>query len=220
MQISPGREIARDTTYDYKVKQDAAFNALARRNRVIGVLRFVVPGIGIFVTGFLFLQIILANIAVDYGISGLRVDKDQVVIEQPRYGGVMPDGTTYQILADVARVRLETRDLIDLAGANIEIEQENGYKIIADANSARLDLGTQSVVIPGLLKTLDTDNVVGQLNDVIIDWTTQILTARGTVRFEFEDGSVIRAQSLIYNAQNGEWEFERVIYNVPGDGGI
>ncbi len=201
-------------------RQRDVFKALIWRNRIIGILRLAVPGIGVIFAGFLILQIIISSIATEYGISGLKVERDQVVIEQPSYGGVMRDGTAYQILADVARVSISNPDIIDLAGANITIKQTDGYQIIADASGALLNIGNQNVVIPGLLQTLDTENVRGQLNDAIIDWPTQTLTARGAVRFEFDDGSVIRAQSLVYNAASGEWSFSGVIYNVPGDGGL
>jgi len=205
---------------DFSTRQTDVFNALIWRNRIIGILRLAVPGIGLIFAGYLIFQIILSSIATAYGISGLKIERDQVIIEQPRYGGVMRDGTAYQILADVARVRISDPDIIDLAGANITIEQQDGYQIIADASGALLNIGNQNVVIPGLLQTLDTQNVRGQLNDVIIDWTTQTLTSKGAVRLEFDDGSVIRAQSLIYNAASGEWDFSGVIYNVPGDGGL
>ncbi|MCF6328019.1 MAG: hypothetical protein L3J21_12130 [Devosiaceae bacterium] len=205
---------------DFSTRQTDVFNALIWRNRVIGILRLAVPGIGLIFAGFLIFQIILSSIATEYGISGLKIERDQVIIEQPSYGGVMRDGTAYQILADVARVRISNPDIIDLAGANITIEQKDGYQIIADASGALLDIGNQNVVIPGLLQTLDTQNVRGQLNDTIIDWPAQTLTSKGPVRLEFDDGSVIRAQSLKYNAASGEWDFSGVIYNVPGDGGI
>jgi len=205
---------------DFSTRQSDVFNALIWRNRIIGILRLAVPGIGLLFAGFLVFQIILSSIATNYGISSLKIERDQVIIEQPRYGGVMRDGTAYQILADVARVRINNPDIIDLAGANITIEQQDGYQIIADTSGALLDIGNQNVVIPGVLQTLDTQNVKGQLNDVIIDWPAQTLTTRGSVRFEFDDGSVIRAQSLIYNAASGEWNFSGVTYNVPGDGGL
>lgn len=204
----------------YKARQIAIFRTLVWRNRLIGILRLAVPGVGILFTGFLSIQIIWSGIASDYGISSLTVEKDQVVIEKPRYGGVMQNGTLYQIVADLARININARNKIDLVDANIQIEETGGYKILADASSAQLDLTRQNVVIPGLLKTLDTDNVAGLLNDVIIDWPMQVLTSRGDVRFEFDDGSTIEAQSLVYNGAIGEWDFSRVIYKVPGDGGI
>ena len=205
---------------EFNTRQTEVFNALVRRNHVIGILRLLVPGIGLAFTGFLVFQIIISSMATDYGISGLRVERDKIVIEQPRYAGVMQNGTAYRILADVAQVRVNNPDIIDLAGANITIDQEDGYQIVADASGAVLDIGNQNIVIPGILNTLDTDNVRGQLYDTTIDWPSQTLTSIGSVRLEFDDGSVIRAKSLVYDAKSGEWVFSGVIYNTPGDGGI
>ncbi len=204
----------------HKTGQAEIFRGLVRRNRLVFILRLAVPGIGVLFTVFLVFQIIVSSIATDYGISSLRVERDQVVIEQPRYGGVMKDGTTYRIVSDVARVRISSRDIVDLAGASIQIEQPDGYGVVADADWAQLNLASQNVAVPGLLKTLDSDNVRGFLNDVLIDWPARELRARGPVRLEFEDGSLIRAQSLVYDAKSGEWDFSGVTYNAPGDGGL
>ena len=200
-------------------RRASVFAALRRRNHIVGFLRFVVPGIGVVLAGFLIFQIVLTNIAKDYGISGLHVDKDQFIIDQPRYGGVMANGMHYEVVAEVARVQINTTDIINLENARITIEQDDGYKMVANTPAARLDLTRQQVQIKGVMHTIDSDNVVGELNDSIIDWPSQTLTANAQVKFQFEDGSTINAQSLVYDANAASWEFSEVIYTTPGQGG-
>lgn len=202
-------------------KQRAAmYKTLRRRNLLIGFLRLAVPGVGILLAGFLIFQIVLTNLVKDYGISGLRVDKDQVVIDQPRYGGTMPDGARYEIVAEVARVQINTTDIIDLEKAEITIEQNDGYKMVATAPFAQLNLTAQNVRVDGVMHTLDTKNVTGELNDALIDWKNQVLTTSGPVEFIFEDGVTIEATSLIYDATLSKWDFIGATYTVPGDGGL
>lgn len=196
------------------------FAKLERRNLFIGFLRVAVPALGLTLAGFLVFQIFLANIAKEYGISGLRVDKEQVVIDGARYGGVTDDGTRYEIIAEKARVHIDNTDIIDLEMAEITIDAPDGYQLIATAPEAQMDLGKQTVRVTGIMYTKDNDNVIGELNDTIIDWPTQVLTASGPVRFEFADGAIINAQSLVYDASIPTWDFGKIIYNVPGDGGL
>lgn len=196
------------------------FAKLERRNSFISFLRFGVPALGLALIGFLIFQIFLANIAKEYGISSLQLDKEQVVIDGARYGGVTDDGTIYQIIAEKARVQVNNTDIIDLEMAKITIDAPDGYQLIATAPIAQMDMARQTVLVTGVLYTIDSDNVIGELNNTIIDWPTQVLTASGPVRFEFADGAIINAQSLVYDASIPIWEFGKTIYNVPGDGGL
>jgi lipopolysaccharide export system protein LptC len=195
------------------------FSRLQRRNRIIGFLRFGVPGAGIALAGVLVFQIVLANLAENFGVDGIRLERDQLVFDAPRYAGVMADGTVYEVVAEAARASVTNTDIINLDVATIVTEQPDGYSMTADAKNAQMNLVDQQVFVPGLMLTSDSNRVKGQLNDSIIDWPTQVLTARGPVRFDFEDGAAIEAQSLVYKANRKVWDFRDVRYTVPGDGG-
>ncbi|MCF6301704.1 MAG: hypothetical protein L3J13_00600 [Devosiaceae bacterium] len=196
------------------------YEKLNRRNTVISVLRWAVPGIGLLVAGFLIFQIILTNLANDYGISGLRIEQDQVVIDKPRYGGITEAGTRYNIEAEVARVQTSASNIVELEQATITIEQSDGYQMVARASNARLDLTKQTITIPGILNSTDSKGVRGVFLDSTIDWTTQTLNTRGAVTLEFEDGAIINAQSLVYDARTSNWDFTKAVYVVAGDGGV
>ena len=200
--------------------RDARFQSLNRRNNIVALLRIGVPGIGLLVAGFLIFQIVLTNLANDFAISGLRVEQDQVVIDEPRYGGVTADGTKYNIVAQEARIDINARDIINLQNATITIVQADGYEMIAETDTAQLNLDEQFIYVPGLMVTQDSDQVAGRFNDSIIDWTAQTLVSKGAVKVEFKDGAIINAQSLTYDAPNRLWDFGPTIYNLAGDGGI
>ena len=199
-------------------RRSELFSDFARRNRLVGILRWAVPGIGLMVAGVLVVQIILTNMARDYGISGLVVDKGQVIIDTPRYGGKLPDGSRYEVSAEVARVRIDATDMFDLEKARITITQPDGYQMVATAGEALLDLGRQTVQVPGTMQTRDSKNVTGELHDTIIDWNAQTLRAQGPVAFDFSDGARIQGRSLVYDAASGSWDFSGAVYTVPGDG--
>lgn len=200
--------------------RNARFIRLNRRNNFVAVLRIGVPGIGLLVAVFLIFQIVISNLANDFGISGLRVEQDQVVIDEPRYGGVTADGTKYNIVAQVARIDIIARDIINLQNATITIVQPDGYQMIAETEVAQLNLAEQFIFAPGLMVTQDSDQVAGQFNDSIIDWKAQTLVSKGAVKVEFKDGAIINAQSLVYDAPKRSWDFGPTIYNLGGDGGL
>ncbi len=193
---------------------------LNRRNLFVAILRIAVPAAGVALAGLLIFQIILSNLADNFGIGGIRLDRDQLVLDTPSYSGIMPDGTTYEVMAETARAGIEATDIINLDTATIVTEQTDGYTMTANADFARLFLTEQQVIVEGLMVTRDSNGVNGRLLDSVIDWPTQKLTSNGDVRFEFKDGAAIEAESLVYNAKRQVWDFKGVRYTVPGDGGL
>ncbi|HHB83650.1 MAG TPA: hypothetical protein ENK61_09305 [Devosia sp.] len=216
---SPHNDLETDPANEGAMRR-RQFQKLNRRNDIVAVLRWAVPVIGLLVTGILVVQIILTNLTRDYGISGLRIEQDQVVIDKPRYGGITPDGTRYNIEAAVARVQTSAADIIYLEQAGIVIEQSDGYQMRGEAQSAILDLTKQSINIPGIMRSTDSEGVRGVFVDTRIDWVSQTLNSRGAVTLEFEDGAIINAQSLLYDARAASWDFTRAVYVVAGDGGL
>ena len=196
------------------------FKRLNRRNNFVMILRFAIPVLGLLVAGFLIFQIILTNIYKGFGISGLRVEQDQVVIDNPSYGGVAGDGTRYSIVADGARISVSNTDIINLQNATITIQQTDGYEMIATTATAQMDLSKQLVIARGVMYTEDSQEVVGEFNNSTIDWAAQTFVADGEVKVEFKDGAIIIAQSLVYDAATQIWDFGPTIYKVSGDGGI
>ncbi|MCB9992714.1 MAG: hypothetical protein H6873_03540 [Hyphomicrobiaceae bacterium] len=187
------------------------------RNRVVGVLRWAVPLAGIVVAGFLIVSIILANIAKEYGIQGLRIEDDKIVIDTPEYSGVMGDGTTYNVVAEAARIQVNNTDVIDLETATIKTLDKKDYALTAKSDFAVLDLKAQTVNVPELMRTEDSDGVLGWLNNSFIDWKKQTLTSTGDVKFEFPDGGDINAKALDYDADADIWDFKEAIYRTPTD---
>ena len=53
------------------------YKRLLRRNRVVGVLRVLVPVLGVAVLSLLVIQIVIANAARDFGVSGIRIERRQ-----------------------------------------------------------------------------------------------------------------------------------------------
>src|SRR5690606_11660392 len=106
--------------------QDPGFRALtyrrlARRNRIVGTLRWAVPALGVLVFVGLFAQIFLGQLAGRLGAAGVSIDRGMLVVDTPRFAGVLTTGAAYTLTADEARVAIDRPNLIALTGALVTV---------------------------------------------------------------------------------------------------
>ena len=82
--------VARALTADQRAE---IFGRLVARNRIVGGLRVAVPALGLLAALLLVGQIWLANLESQYGVSGIRIDRGNMVVETPQYSEIGGDGT-------------------------------------------------------------------------------------------------------------------------------
>ena len=73
--------VARALTADQRAE---IFGRLVARNRIVGGLRVAVPALGLLAALLLVGQIWLANLESQYGVSGIRIDRGNMVVETPQ----------------------------------------------------------------------------------------------------------------------------------------
>jgi lipopolysaccharide export system protein LptC len=195
------------------------YRRLARRNRMVGVLRFVVPLFGALVLGGLIGQIYLASIGGQFGIAQLSVSPESITIEAPEYVGALADGSSYRVWAEQAEAATESSDLIDLANARLVIDRIDGVQLTMEAISAQLDTTNQLTLVSGVADVADSTGTTGTLVDSVFDWQAQTLTTRGRVVIDYADGSGVRAAGLVYDAANVIWTFEQSVVTLPSTPG-
>jgi len=207
-----------ETALDSAAGRERTYRRLQRRNRVVAALRWAVPGLGVLIAVALVVQIVISNLAGGIGATAVRVEQDRVVIDNPRYGGVTGDGMRYDITAAQARMNVNDTDLVELRDAVIVTEHADGSAVTGRAAAANLDLEAQTVSVPGVMTSEDSDGTRARFEDALIEWKDQRLVAEGPVRVDFADGAVLDADSVVYDADKGEWEFGRTVFTHPGDG--
>lgn len=201
--------------HDSLQQRNRIYKHLKRRNWLVGFLRIIVPTLGICLTLFLVAQIIIANIVAEYGIEGITIEDDKIVILSPEYSGVMDDGTLYTVVAEGAQIDANQTDLVDLDLATLKTLDPREYEMTAFADFAKLDLAKQTVTVPDLMRTVDSDGVEGALHDVFINWQRQRLTANSDVQMDFPDGARIVSEKLLYNGNADVWRFTTATYTIP-----
>ncbi|AKR58046.1 hypothetical protein XM25_20085 [Devosia sp. H5989] len=196
-------------------QREAMYGRLNLRNRLVSILRIGVPVLGALILVGIVGQIYLASLGIDFSIGRVSVQQDRIVVDVPRYDGVMADGAVYRVTAESASAALANVDVVDLVNAEASLHQPSGRIMSARAESAQLHMGSQRVEISGTAAIEDSFGTTGTLSDALVDWPAQTLIARGPVHFEFNDGSVIDGAGLIYDAAAQRWTFERATLTVP-----
>lgn len=205
---------------DSAAERARVYRRLRRRNLVVGLLRWAVPGLGVVVAGLLIAQIYLANLAQEFGVGGVRFDRESLIVDTPRFSGVMADGTRYSVAADTAVARLDNAEVIDMTTASIVTRRDDGYEMRAWSDTALLDLTVEQVTMPGVMTTLDSDGISGEIEGATVDWPTQTLTSTGRAAFVYPDGATVTGDTVVYDAEQGTWLFTNAVYTAPGDGGV
>ncbi len=192
--------------------------SLRRRNFFITILRIIFPAFGLLLLAYLIVQIILDNISAKFDLSGVRVKSDRLIIDNPEYGGVMNNGTKYFVKAKSASTPIGGSEKIDLFFSELKLIRKDNYQMDLSAKNAILNIEAQSIKVKDLLKVKDDKGMRADLYDSTINLATQTLLTEKKVFAEFSDGSVLRADNLIYNGGEEIWNLTNVTLLVPYEG--
>jgi lipopolysaccharide export system protein LptC len=188
---------------------------LDRRNRRVRFLRIGVPVFGMLVLAALMLQIFFSSLGTRFSIGQISVTPEAVVVEAPEYVGVLEDGASYRVSAVTARAATNRTDIIGLADARLVLDRADGVQMIADAAAGQLDMTNETTTVPGVADISDSNGTTGILRDSVFDWRRQVLTVNGEVIVDYADGTSVRADRMVYDAQAGTYSFERSVVTLP-----
>jgi hypothetical protein len=183
------------------------FGRLKTRNRLIGVLRIVVPLAGIAAFLILIGQIYLANIARQYGVSGIRIDRGDVVVETPQYSGMGSDGARYVVTAREARTPIDQPEEIMMSDATLQFTSPGEAAYFVSAIAASMNTKTQIVEIPGIANVTGEDGLEATLRAVRSDMENEITTADGPVNIKLSDGTTIDAATMVHDGKASLYTF-------------
>ena len=90
------------TAADTGTGRAAVYATLRRRNRVIGLLRILIPLAGAGVLAVLGVQLVIANLAHDFTIGNITISSSRVTVDAPTYAGRLSDGGIFTITGSKA----------------------------------------------------------------------------------------------------------------------
>jgi lipopolysaccharide export system protein LptC len=206
-------------TADIPDSRLAMYRSLQRRNRVVGLLRWLIPGIGVAVLAVLLAQMALASLGRDFTIGRITVARDKLTVEAPSYAGRMADGSVYTVAAAEAQAALDAPSLIDLSEASVILNRSNGVIATATAAAAKLESEKQFVDVAGLTNLTDTTGMRATLYGMHIDFPAQTLTASGAVDITFSGGQRLKSTGMSYDSVASVWKFSDVTLTLPNTPG-
>lgn len=198
----------------------ALYARLARRNRLVGLLRWLVPAAGVAVFAVLLTLIVIDNIGQRFGYSNIRIDRDNLVVETPKLTSTGHDGTLYALSARAARVAPTRSDLIDMEGATFTMTPLRGAEMRAQAAAAQFQTNDQLVNVPGVVHVTSNEGLDGTLEGVFADLMNWKLVASGAVSITLPGGSTVTSQGMTYDRQTGIYTFKRArvtLVSTPGE---
>ncbi len=208
--------IARTDSY---ARRAEILGSLITRNRVVAVLRVAVPLIGLGAFALLVTQIYLSNVMRQYGVSGIRIDRGNVVVDAPRYSGTGADGSTYLITAREAQTPLADGDQISMVNPSLQYARPVGGAYFASAAQATMNTRTQITIVPGITHISGDDGMEGTLTAVEANIANELITASGPVDITLANGTTITGSSMVHDGKAGTWTFTDatvIMQGLPG----
>lgn len=208
--------IARTDSYAGRAE---ILGSLITRNRVVAVLRIAVPLIGLGAFALLVGQIYLSNMMRQYGVSGIRIDRGNVVVDAPRYSGTGADGSVYLLTAREAHTPLADSDQISMINPTLQYSRSTGGGYFGSAAAATMNTRTQIAIVPGLTSISGDDGMEGTLDSVEADMASERVTASGPVDITLANGTTITGSSMVHDGKAGTWTFTDatvIMQGLPG----
>lgn len=195
------------------------YDGLMQRNRRVALLRIGMPVLGLLVLLGLLGQIFIASLLDQFGISNVRLDRDNLVVETPSYSSMTADGTQYAVASEGARASLGDTDLLHLTEARLTVTKPTGAWIKASATTAEMRLSTQSIYVPEAMQIGDSRGTEGTILGVRADMSSESMVSDGAAKIRYHNGTTLDAESMAYDARRQVWQFNRVTLIVPSTPG-
>jgi hypothetical protein len=192
----------------------SVYRALERRNRVVGVLRFLVPILGLLVLASLVVQMLVASIGNEFTIGRITIERDKLTVETPAYQGLLADGGAYDVTAQSAESALGRPTAIMLKGAKVVLNRPTGVQVTATAADAELEVELQQVTATGVTDIADTTGMTAEIIGLKVDVLGQLATGGRTV-VVYPGGETLEAEAMTYDARTGAWGFTKAVVTAP-----
>jgi hypothetical protein len=204
---------------DTTEQRSAAYRRLVGRNRMVSVLRVLVPALGVLAFAWFAIHIFLASFVGQFNIGNIRFNGGTVIVDTPSYSGVMADGDIYKVGAEAANTTVTNLDVINLTNASLVLTKPTGAKMTANAADGSFNTITQVMTVPGTAKIGNSSGDKGTMEQVVANLPEQTLKAAGHVHITTPDGMVIDGDGLHYVAKTSVWTFGRSTVTFPDTSG-
>lgn len=188
---------------------------LERRNRIVGVLRWLVPAAGALVLVAILALIAYSALSQRFGLSNLRIDRDNLVIDTPELTSTTEDGTRYAVSARAARIPTGQGGMIGLDDFQFTVDQPDGGAYRATAPEALLQANDQLLNVPGTTTVSGPDGFGGTIDGMFADMIGWTMSASGKVDFTLPGGGRLTSDGMTYDRNTAFYTFSNVTVELP-----
>ena len=200
---------------DTLAARSAVLQSLTSRNRVIAVLRLLVPAAGVVAFLVLAAEIYVTNTLRQYGVAGIRIDRGALVVDAPQYSATGANGAHYTARAKLARSPIGDTHMIAMESAELSLQRPGHPTMQLSAPLANADTEAERLTIPGTATLTDSSGLHGTLKQLEADVRSGIIVARGPVEMIFRNGATLSASNLHYDSATEMWTLEHVNFVAP-----
>lgn len=193
---------------------------LMRRNRFVGWLRILVPAVGIVAALAVGAGIVLDSILNQFGLSRIRIDRNNLVVDTPELSSTLADGTVISLAASNAKLAPNDSDKVGLTDARFIATLPDGQSFTALSGIANLTISTQTVHVPGRTDITTGDGATGHADKLTVDALGFTAHAEGPVEMTFSSGNRLEAADMLYDHQTRLITFHKVklwLVSTPGE---
>lgn len=200
--------------------RDRAHARLKARNRLVRLLRWVIP----LVTG-LSLLVVVGALIVDalrnqFGFSNIHIDRNNLVVDTPELHSTTADGTAFSLSAEAAKAAIGSTDVVNLTNVVFSATPADGPSLKAEAASAELQTSEQLLTVVDTTHFSSSDGMSGTVEGLFANMLKMQAEATGTVKAQFGAFGTLEAAGMRFDGNSRIWVFQqaRITLNItPGE---
>lgn len=196
---------------DMKPSADAQrYENFVRHNKIISILRWVVPVVGVVFLSIPVIEYNLRKIIDILPFEGIFLQNDTLVVDAPKFEGVTAAGAAYSMSAESAESYIGNLDVTALRGLVVDIVDGTDYTANVRFKTAQWTMSQELLVSNDDVFVTDSTGVKGVLAGVEVNWPKQIVASDGPVMFSFDNGTQINGRQMVYDLSAAKWTFTKV----------
>ena len=200
--------------------RDRVHARLRRRNRLVRLLRWVIPALAATALLAIGGALVLDALRNQFGFSNIRIDRNNLVVDTPELHSTTADGTAFSLSAEAAKAAIGSTDVVDLTNVVFSATPVEGPSLKAEAASAELQTSEQLLTVVDTTRFSSSDGMSGTVEGLFANMLKMQAEATGAVHAQFGALGTLDAAGMRFDGNTRIWVFQqaRITLNItPGE---
>lgn len=200
--------------------RDRVHTRLRRRNRLVRLLRWVIPALAATALLVIGGALVLDALRNQFGFSNIHIDRNNLVVDTPELHSTTADGTAFSLSAEAAKAAIGSTDVVDLTNVVFSATPAEGPSLKAEAASAELQTSEQLLTVVDTTHFSSSDGMSGTVDGLFANMLKMQAEATGAVHAQFGALGTLDAAGMRFDGNTKIWVFQqaRITLNItPGE---